>query len=105
MSEETRFEAVAEEVFRGYGRHWKPLTRKVNRGYLRNQILPWFQGRQIADINRADVERWFASLHATPVAADRSAPVLSVILREAASIPAQGPRAVPVRAGAPPARP
>ena len=83
VSEETRFEAVAEEVFRGYGRHWKPLTRKVNRGYLRNQILPWFQGRQIADINRADVERWFASLHATPVAADRSAPVLSVILREA----------------------
>ena len=83
VSEETRFEAVAEEVFRGYGRHWKPLTRKVNRGYLRNQILPWFREQQIADITRADVERWFASLHATPVAADRSAPVLSVILREA----------------------
>ena len=82
-SKETRFETVAEEVFRSYGRHWKPLTRKVNRGYLRNQILPWFEGRQIAEITRADVERWFASLHATPVAADRSAPVLSVILREA----------------------
>ena len=82
-SEETRFENVAEEVFRGYGRNWKPLTRKVNRGYLRNQILPWFQGRQISDITRDDVERWFASLHATPVAADRSAPVLSVILRQA----------------------
>ena len=82
-SEETRFETVAEEVFYSYGRHWKPLTRKVNRGYLRNQILPWFRGRQIADITRDDVERWFASLHATPVAADRSAPVLSVILREA----------------------
>ena len=28
-------EEVAEEIFRGvggYGRHWKPLTRKVNRG-------------------------------------------------------------------------
>ena len=83
VSEETRFEAVAEEVFRSYGRHWKPRTLKVNRGYLRNQILPWFQGRQIADITRDDVERWFASLHATPVAADRSAPVLSVILRQA----------------------
>ena len=113
-SEDTRFEAVAEEVFRGYGRRWKPLTRKVNRGYLRNQILPWFAGWQIADITRADVERWFASLHATPVAADRSAPVLSVILRQAeglrlpprrhqplrgaAPVPAQGPRAVPVPA-------
>ena len=82
-SEKARFETVAEEVFRGYGRHWKPLTLKVNRGYLRNQILPWFRGRRIADITRADVECWFASLHATPVAADRSAPVLSVIMREA----------------------
>ena len=28
-------------------------------------------------------QQWFASLHATPVAADRSAPVLSVILKQA----------------------
>ena len=81
--EETLFEAVAEEVFQNYGRNWKPGTMKVNRGYLRNQILPWFAGRQIADITRSDVRRWFASLHSTPVAADRSAPILSVILRQA----------------------
>ena len=30
-----------------------------------------------------DVRRWFASLHNTPVAADRSVPVLSVIMRQA----------------------
>ena len=83
LPEETVFEAVAEEVFRNYGRHWKPRTLKVNRGYLRNQILPGFRGRNVADITRADVQRWFASLHATPVAADRSAPILSVIMREA----------------------
>ena len=83
LPEETVFEAVADEVFRNYGRHWKPRTLKVNRGYLRNQILPGFRGRDVADITRADVQRWFASLHATPVAADRSAPILSVILREA----------------------
>ena len=83
VCDETRFETVAEEVFRNYGRHWKPRTLKVNCGYLRNQILPWFEGRQIADITRADVQRWFASLHVTPVAADRSAPILSVIMREA----------------------
>ena len=82
-SQETRFEAVAEEVFRNYGRHWKPRTLKVNRGYLRTQILPWFEGRPIADITRAEVQRWFASRSATPTAADRSAPILSVILREA----------------------
>ena len=81
--DQTRFESVAEEVFRNYARHWKPHTRAVNRGYLHNQILPWFCGRNIADITRAEVQRWFASLHATPASADRSAPILSVILREA----------------------
>ena len=80
---DTLFEAVAEEVFRRYSRHWKPSTLKVNRGYLRKQILPWFGGRQITDITRKDVQDWFMSLHATPVAADRSAPVLSVIMTQA----------------------
>lgn len=77
------FEDVAGEVFRRYSRHWKPRTLRVNLGYYRNQILPWFKGRAIGAITRRDVQRWFASLHATPVAADRSAPVLSVILRQA----------------------
>ena len=80
---ETLFEAVAETVFERYRRLWKPGTLDVNRCYLKNQILPHFQGRQVADIDRRDVRDWFASLRATPVAADRSMPVLSVILREA----------------------
>ncbi len=46
-------------------------------------MLPWFRGRQIAGITGTDVREWFASLHATPVAADRSAPVLSVIMSRA----------------------
>ena len=83
LPEERLFEAVAEEVFDRYGRHWKPGTYKVNRNYLRSTILPWFAGRSIADIDRRDVQCWFASLHATPVAADRSAPILSVIMRQA----------------------
>ncbi len=80
---DTLFEAVAETVFRQHERLWKPGTLDVNRSYLRNQILPYFAGRRIADIERKDVRCWFASLHATPVAADRSMPVLSVIMREA----------------------
>ena len=83
LPEERLFEAVAEEVFSRYGRHWKPGTLKVNRNYLGNTILPRFRGRNIADITRQDVQRWFASLRATPVAADRSAPILSVIMRQA----------------------
>ena len=81
--EERFFEVVAEEVFARYGRHWKPGTRKVNRNYLRSTILPWFAGRNISDIDRQDVQRWVASLHATPVAADRSVPILSVIMGQA----------------------
>ena len=81
--EERFFEAVAEEVFERYGRHWKPRTRKVNRNYLRSTILPWFRGRDIADITKQDVQCWFASLHTTPASADRSAPILSVIMRQA----------------------
>ena len=77
------FEDVADEVFKRYRRHWKPQTLTVNLGYFRNQILPWFKGREIGTITRRDVQQWFVSLHATPVAADRSAPVLSVILRQA----------------------
>ena len=83
LPEERLFEAVAEEVFERYGRHWKPGTMKVNRKYFRSTILPRFGGMNIADITRQDVQNWFASLHATPVAADRSAPILSVIMREA----------------------
>ena len=81
--DETLFEAVAEEVFRRYGRTWKPRTLYVNQSYYRKKLLPWFRGRQIAEITRGDVQEWFASLHATPVAADRSAPVLSVIMARA----------------------
>ena len=81
--EETLFETIAETVFRRYERVWKAGTLAVNRHYLQNQILPYFAGRQIGDIQLDDVRTWFASLGATPVAADRSMPVLSTIMREA----------------------
>ena len=81
--DETLFEAVAETVFGRYERLWKPGTLAVNRCYLRNQLMPGFAGRSIADIEHRDVRSWFASQHATPVAADRSMPVLSVIMKEA----------------------
>ncbi|MCY4378082.1 MAG: site-specific integrase [Spirochaetaceae bacterium] len=83
IGEPKRFEDVAEEVFRRYGRTWKPRTVAVNRSYLRNQIMPWFRERPIDEITRAEVQRWLASLHATPAAATRSLPILSVILRQA----------------------
>ena len=80
--EETLFEHVAGTAFERHERIWKAGTLRVNRNYLRNQILPHFAGRPIADID-ARGAHWFASLHATPVSADRSMPVFSVIMREA----------------------
>ena len=80
---EAPFEKVAEEVFARYGHRWKPRTLKVNRIYYRNQILPFFKGRPIATISHEDVQAWFRSLNATPSAANRSAPILSVIMRQA----------------------
>ena len=81
--DETLFEAVAGVAFERHARLWKAGTLSVNKTYLRNQLFPYFAGRQIADIDRQEVRNWFASLHATPVAADRSMPVLSVIMQEA----------------------
>ena len=80
---ETLFEAVAEAAFQRHERVWKPGTLYVNRSYLRKQLLPYFAERPIAAIDRQEVRNWFARLRATPVAADRSMPVLSVIMREA----------------------
>ena len=80
--EEAVFEAVADEVFTRYARNWKPGTLKINRNYYRNHILPRFKGRPIAGIDSRAVRQWFASLHAKPAAADRSAPILSVIMRQ-----------------------
>ena len=41
---EMAFEAVADEVFAYYRRHWKPRTLAVNLNYYENNILPWFKG-------------------------------------------------------------
>ncbi len=80
---ETVFDTIAAETFRRYSRQWKPSTLAVNQKYFRRNILPCFAGRRVADITSQDVRDWFTSLHATPVSADRSMPVLSIIMKEA----------------------
>ncbi len=77
------FETVAREVLVHHERLWKPGTLEVNRKHLRRQTLPFFAGRMISATTRQDVAAWFRSLHATAAAANRSAPVLSVITQKA----------------------
>ena len=77
-----RFETVAEEVFRRYGRRLKRSTQTLYRSLYRSHLLPFFQGRAIAEIGPLNVHRWFASRPA-PYAASGAVPVLSMILRQA----------------------
>ena len=73
------FETAARTTFRRHDRLWKAGTFDVNSSHLADPILPRFAGRPITETDHADARRWFASLHATPAAADHSLPVLSVI--------------------------
>ena len=50
---------------------------------VQNQFLPWLLGRPIADITAHDFQRWYASFRRTPMATDRPAPILSVIMCQA----------------------
>lgn len=75
-------EAVAEAAFRRHERTWKPRTMLVNHGDLRNQILPRFAGRQVAEIARTDVVRWFASLSGRAKASSRSGGFLTTAPRK-----------------------
>ena len=86
ISSDAPFEVVAEAVFRRQSRHWKPGTLAINRSHLKNHLLPRFRGQPIGAITSADVQQWFGSLRSTPAAADRAAPVLSVIMREAETL-------------------
>ena len=81
-----KFEDIAEPILLRHARLWKPSTLSVCRSYLRNQILPFFAELPVADITHAHVRRWFAGLGATPAAANRSLPVLSVILKGAEAL-------------------
>ncbi len=79
----TLFGPLADSVIHRQSRLWKPRTLAVNRCYLRNQIMPFFAQRHVADISPGEVRQWFATLHTTPAAANRALPVLSAVLREA----------------------
>ena len=85
IDKDALFETVAEDVLVHCKRLWKPGTLLVSQCYLHRQILPFFTGRMISAITRQDVEAWFRSLHATPAAANRSLPILSVIMQKAES--------------------
>lgn len=77
------FDDVAIEFLERYQRNWKPITYKSSCRSMATYILPYFSGWQIAEITRADVENWFATFGNRPGCANRSIPILSVMMQQA----------------------
>ena len=65
------------------GRRWKPSNREGNVRLIDRYLVPFFGTMHVAEIGHADVRRWFDSLSGTPGNANRTLPVLSVMLRQA----------------------
>ena len=78
-----QFADFVTEFMRRLGRRWKPTTRNSNRHLIDRYLVPFFGTMPVAEIARADVQRWFDSMSATPGAANRALPVLSVMMRKA----------------------
>ena len=78
-----QFADFAQDFMRRQGRRWKPSTRKGNAHLIDRYLLPFFRAMRVREIDRTDVRRWFDSLSGTPGNANRTLPVLSVMMRQA----------------------
>ena len=76
-------DAFAEEFLERQARHWKPATVQTNSDIIRNRILPAFGHLTVDAIAVEHVKDWFASMADRPGVANRSMPVLSVMMRTA----------------------
>jgi hypothetical protein len=72
---------IPDSELKGFGLRVEP-PRQDGAG-TKSCLLPTFGEMPIADISAADVQAWFAGLRDRPGAANRFAPILSVILERA----------------------
>jgi integrase len=77
------FTDFAQEFERRQGRRWKPSTRAGNRRMIARYLVPFFGTMRVAEIAHADVRRWFDAMSGIPGNANRTLPVLSVMMRQA----------------------
>ncbi len=77
------FADFAQDFMRRQGRRWKPSTRESNAHLTDRYLVPFFGAMRVAEIDRAAVRRWFDSLSGAPGNANRTLPVLSVMMRQA----------------------
>ena len=77
------FEGAGRYLLRAYSRHWKPTTYKVSVRCFEEYLLPYFKDYRIDEITRTDVLNWFDSMRDRPGSANRSLPLLSVLMQQA----------------------
>ena len=77
------FTDFIQEFQRRQGRRWKPSTREGNRRMIARYLVPFFGTMRVTEITRTDVRRWFDAMSGTPGNANRTLPVLSVMMRQA----------------------
>ena len=78
-----RFEGAGRYLLKAYSRHWKPTTYKVSVRCFEEYLLPYFKDYRIDEITRSDVLEWFDSMRDRPGSANRSLPLLSVLMQQA----------------------
>ena len=76
-------DAFADEFLDRQGRQWKPATLQSNTYLVRKYILPDFGHLTVDAVTVEHVQDWFASMADRPGIANRSMPVLSVMMKMA----------------------
>ena len=78
-----RMRDYADEFLRRTAHRWKPATRATNRDAIANRIRPYFGEMRVPDIDPSDVHCWFDAMSHKPATANRTLPVLSVMMTQA----------------------
>ena len=73
----------AGEFLERQARHWKPATLETNRWVVSKYLLPAFGHLTIDAVTREHVQDWFAGMSDKPGIANRSLPVLSMMMKMA----------------------
>ena len=91
------FGVYAERFWEAHARRWKARTQESNRMLIDRLLLPEFGHVPLTDITRAMVLKWRDGLGERPGTANRSLPVLSVMMTTAETMGLRPKRSNPCR--------
>ena len=91
------FGTYVERFWEAHARRWKPRTQESNRKLIDRLLIPEFGHVPLTDITRAMVLKWRDGLGERPGTANRSLPVLSVMMTTAEAMGLRPKRSNPCR--------